>query len=136
MTTKEWLAQYQAALRLATRYFDDYGALTKTLLQSPTLTAMPRGGKQKDLADVVAQMERLRARAEKARERYLIIAEEIETAIDAVPDIRESGVLRLRYILGRHWYEIAEAMHVSEATVYRIHGNALKHVQRPKNDSP
>ena len=44
MTTKEWLSQYRSAKNEALHCFDELDRLSETILKSPQMTGMPRGG--------------------------------------------------------------------------------------------
>lgn len=50
--------------------------------------------------------------------------------IDSMDDIHHSTILRLRYINGKRWEEIACDMHYSFRHVIRIHGDALQAFQK------
>ena len=51
--------------------------------------------------------------------------QEVETAINAVPDEMQKTVLTLRYIEGLGWPEIAEQIHYEARQTYTLHGRAL-----------
>lgn len=53
---------------------------------------------------------------------------EIERRIDALEDEDEKVVLKKRYIERLNWIQIELYMHVSRATVFRIHAKALEHL--------
>ena len=134
MTTKEWLQQYRIAKAAAERCFEDLDA-ADVLLRSPSYTGMPKGTQPKDLADTVAQLERLRKRAEKARNKAIRLADEISDAIDSVPDRQLKMLLWLRYISCRNWYDIADAMNMSVRSIYYLHGKALTSLQSVAHDT-
>ena len=52
--------------------------------------------------------------------------ERLEAIIEAVPDVRERTALRLRYLHGLGWAEVAEQMFYSLRWVMKIHRRALK----------
>ena len=134
MTTKEWLMQYRIAKAAAERCYEDLDA-ADVLLRSPSYTGMPKGTNESDISDTVAQLERLRRRAESAREKAIRLADEISEAIEEVPDGQERMLLWMRYIYVRNWYEISDAMHMSLRTVHRMHGIALAHVKMAHHDT-
>ena len=127
MTTKEWLMQYRLAKAAAERCFEDLDA-ADVLLRSPSYTGMPKGTQTKDLSDTVAQLERLRKRAEKARIKAIKLADEISEAIEAVPDGQQRMLLWMRYISCRSWFDISDALSISIRTAHRIHGQALNNM--------
>lgn len=56
---------------------------------------------------------------------------EIERAISRISDKKESELLRLRYIDGKKWSEIAEEMLYSEQHIHRIHQKAIEKLILP-----
>lgn len=54
--------------------------------------------------------------------------QEIEQAINAVPDDVQREVLTRRYLLYQKWYEIAAEMNYSGRHIRRLHGYALKNM--------
>ena len=127
VTTKEWLMQYKIAKIAAERCFQDLDAAT-VVLKSPSLTGMPRGGTERDLADIVAMQERIRERATKARDKALRLMDEISKAIEQVEDPTQQMLLWMRYIYCRNWYDIADAMHMSMRSVHYLHAQALRNI--------
>lgn len=67
-----------------------------------------------------------------AMERLVRLKEQMWGAIGAVPDADQRTVLRSRYLDGRSWAAISCLMGVSERTVYRIHGEALRNFRVPE----
>lgn len=59
--------------------------------------------------------------------------EEIRRTIDSLDDRDERLLLRLRYINGLTWEQIAANMSYTMTQLHRIHDRALKHIQYPKN---
>lgn len=56
---------------------------------------------------------------------------EISESIRRVGDTEYRSLLEKRYLSFKKWEEIADEMHVSLRTVYRMHGEALKNVTVP-----
>lgn len=86
---------------------------------------MPHGSSHSDLSDYVAildeQIELLKEeRLEKAK-----CYQKIERQIRQMENEDEQEVLRLRYILGMKWEEVAVKMNYSWKWVHKIHGRAL-----------
>ena len=54
------------------------------------------------------------------------------TDTDRLEDPELQMVLELRYLCGKNWTEIAEAIHCSDSHVYRIHQRALDAVEMIK----
>ena len=86
---------------------------------------MPKGNSQSDLSDYIAildeQIEFLKVeRLEKAR-----CYQKIEKQIRQMGNEDEQEVLRLRYITGLKWEEVAARMSYSWKHIHRIHSSAL-----------
>lgn len=77
--------------------------------------------------DVYARITELTNQIDDAIDRLIDIRAEISAAIDQVPSDRQRVLLRLRYIEGKHWDDIAELMHydIAAKKVYALHGHAL-----------
>lgn len=56
---------------------------------------------------------------------------DIMKAISRVPDARERVVLELRYLAFKDWASIADAIGLHIRQVYRLHDEALKHIEIP-----
>lgn len=124
MDVKQWLGQYQKAIKFAERCFRD---LDTSYLRSPKMDGMPRGSVNGDNVERMAIHElELQERAEKAREEALKLADEIYDAIDGLEDYGQKMVLVLRYIYGFNWDEVAMNTNMSLRTVHRLHGRALE----------
>lgn len=54
--------------------------------------------------------------------------QEIEQAVNAVPDEVQRQILTRRYLLYQKWEVIAAEMCYSERRIFQIHGNALKNI--------
>ena len=90
------------------------------------LTGMPGGGLRDDnIQSCVALLDELERRyVERLRETIRLLTA-IEDGIDALPDERHRQVLRMRYIDGLGWEEIAERMGYTKRQITNIHGSAL-----------
>lgn len=54
--------------------------------------------------------------------------QEIELAVNAVPDEVQREVLTRRYLLYQKWEDIAREMGYTKRRIFQIHGNALKNI--------
>lgn len=61
------------------------------------------------------------------------LKQQIRDAIETVSDTDERLVLKCRYIHNMTWDEIGEEMCADRTTVWRWHGNALRHMTMPEN---
>lgn len=73
----------------------------------------------------IVKIEKVKEVYEQALSRYLEIWLEAERAVSALPETVYRRVLRLRYIDGRKWRDVAQTAHYSEAQCYRYHDEAL-----------
>lgn len=124
---KEYLKSYQKALRRENDILDEIQRLrADKMFPSVVNDGMPRGTNQSDLSAYVAildeQIEELkRERLERAK-----IRADIEKRIRKMEDEDEQRVLRLRYIKGVKWEEVAVEMDFSWQHVHKIHSRALQ----------
>ena len=56
---------------------------------------------------------------------------DIMKTISRVPDARERVVLELRYLAFKDWASIADALGLHVRQVYRLHDEALRHIEIP-----
>lgn len=127
---KEYLLRYQTLLRIEQE-------IQEELLDTMLAQALPRAirydgdgggpGKPRDLSDFAAKVDQLQTKLIKAKDRAVSARLEITSRIDAMQDDTEKLLLRLRYIRGMTFDEVADAMGYSWRHVIRIHGSALQH---------
>lgn len=123
---KEYLRSYRRAVKREKDILTEIQRLrTDKMFPSVVNDGMPKGSGQSDLSDYIAildeQIELLKAeRLEKAR-----CYQKIERQISQMENEDEQEVLRLRYILGMKWEEVAVKMNYSWKWIHKIHGRAL-----------
>lgn len=122
---KEYLRSYRRAVKREKDILDEIQRLrSDKMFPSVANDGMPKGSNQSDLSDYIAildeQIELLKVeRLEKAR-----CYQKIEKQIKQMENEDEQEVLRLRYITGLKWEEVAARMSYS-----------WKHIH-PKGQSP
>lgn len=79
------------------------------------------------LADISVEIDRL----EEEKESLASDLMELVKKADLTPD--ETIVMRLRYIYGAKWYDVADAMYLSPRYVYKLHGEALYKLRKVNN---
>lgn len=97
-------------------------------LSSPVISDMPKGSSAKErnlIVELVALQEEYETFIRTNASEQL----EVERAIAAIEDPALRSVIRLRYIDGLEWLDVAKAIGCSEATVYRLHRSALEHFE-------
>lgn len=123
---KEYLKSYRRAIKREQDILDEIQRLRlDKMFPSVVNDGMPHGSSHSDLSDYAAildeQIELLkRERLEKIR-----CYQKIERQIRQMENEDEQEVLRLRYILGMKWEEVAVKMDYSWRQIHRIHSAAL-----------
>lgn len=128
---KIYLKSYRKAVRREQEILEEIQRLRMDkMFPSVVNDGMPRGCDQSDLSDYMAlldeQIELLKAeRLEKAK-----AYAGIEDKIRKMEDEDEQRVLRLRYIQGLKWEEVAVKMGYSWRRTHDIHSRALNNFER------
>ena len=123
---KEYLKSYRRAVKREKDILNEIQRLrADKMFPSVVNDGMPTGSNQSDLSDYIAildeQIELLKVeRLEKAR-----CYQKIERQIKQMENEDEQEVLRLRYITGLKWEEVAVRMSYSWKHIHRIHSSAL-----------
>ena len=123
---KEYLKSYRRAIKREQDILDEIQRLRlDKMFPSVINDGMPHGSSHSDLSDYAAildeQIELLKEeRLEKVR-----CYQKIERQIRQMENEDEQEVLRLRYILGMKWEEVAVKMDYSWRQIHRIHSAAL-----------
>lgn len=128
---KEYLRKYLEAKRMQEvleREIDEL-RLDRMIPGSPAQDGMPHGSGGGDLSGYAARLDELDRSLHAQLERKLRIRKEITDKIDAMSDETESLLLRLRYIHGLKWEEVAVKMDYSWRAVHKIHSKALEHFE-------
>lgn len=61
----------------------------------------------------------------------ITLRREIDIRIELLQSFEEQLVLRYRYLESMNWRQVERVMHVSRATMFKIHGRALAHFAVP-----
>lgn len=124
---KEYLRSYRKALKRENDILDEIQRLrADKMFPSIVISDMPRGSGQSDLSDYAALIDEQIRLLQEERLRRAKIRSGIETRIRAMKNDDEQRVLRLRYIKGLKWEEIAIEIGYSWKQTHRIHSEALK----------
>lgn len=97
-------------------------------LSSPVISDMPKGSSEEE-RNMVVELVALQEEYETFIRTNAAEQLEVEHAIAAIDDPTLRSVIRLRYIKGLQWQDIAKAVGCSEPTVYRLHRSALEHFE-------
>lgn len=86
-----------------------------------------QGSKQDKLAEYVVQLEELQDKQTETLIDCLQKILEAEDVIEKLPD-QQQTVMRLRYLDGYSWREVAKETHYSEKHIFKIHAAAMRKV--------
>lgn len=123
---KEYLKSYKKALRREQRILDEIQCLRlDKMFPSIVQDGMPHGSSQTDLSGYAATLDEMIEDLKRERLEKVKIRKKIERSIRNLENEDEQEVLRLRYINGLAWGEVAEEMGFSTRRTTQIHENAL-----------
>ena len=135
MTAKQTLCEYRPALRHTQRCFRELNDARGGGVRSPSFNGFPRtpgiGSSSVELQ--VEKIESLEQKAAKARRKALDLAEQIEDMLDALEDYTEKAVIRLHYLEGYTWQQVGTLLHLTDRSIRRIHGRAIKRLEANNN---
>ncbi len=99
-----------------------------------TLSDMPRSDtpRLQSMEDNIVKLVDLEREINSDIDRLIDLKAEARRVINQITDPDQQLVLELRYLCYRPWTEIMDALGYSEATIYRLHGEALKNIVVPK----
>lgn len=127
---KEFLRRYRRAVRREQEILDEIQRLrADKMFPSVCNDGMPRGSSQTDLSDYVAEIDVAIEELKEERLEKIKIYREIEMRIRCMKDEDEQEVLRMRYIKGMKWEDIAEKMNYSYSGTLKLHGRALANIE-------
>lgn len=124
---KEYLRKYLEAKRMQEvleREIDEL-RLDRMIPGSPAQDGMPHGSGGGDLSGYVARLDELDRKLRAQMYKKIQLRAEITEKIDAMSDETESLLLRLRYLHGLKWEEVAVKMDYSWKQIHRLHSKAL-----------
>ena len=107
MEIKSYLRSYQPALKyleLCTRRLDE---AREVGIRSPKIDGMPRAGSGGGIEMQVDRILAAERRLNRARDEAMAILEGIEDMIESLENFDQKMILRLRYIDGLTWDEVA-----------------------------
>ena len=134
MTAKEYLLRYHTAYREAK---DTEVRMAQIRLKYSAPAAieysdMPKAhSSEHDLSDYIVKMDELTDRLISKYTRCMAIEADILERLDRMEKQEEREVLRMRYIDGKKWEEIADRIGTVTRNIYFIHGRALRNFPLP-----
>ena len=133
MTAKEYLKQYERAVKRAQRYrqqYEEESALIDAVRSLSDNDGMPHGsGVSKPTEEKAIRLADRRMRLIRAEQEAIRIKQDLFDFIDGIEGI-EGDVLYHRYIRLLKWEEVCLIVHYSWPNTMRIHRRALEKVQK------
>lgn len=133
MTAKEYLKQYERAVKRAQRYrqqYEEESALIDAVRSLSDNDGMPHGsGVSKPTEEKAIRLADRRMRLIRAELEAIRIKQDLFDFIDGIEGI-EGDVLYNRYIRLLKWEEVCLIVHYSWPNTMRIHRRALDRVQK------
>ena len=124
---KEYLKSYRRAIKREQDILDEIQRLRlDKMFPSVVNDGMPHGISHSDLSDYAAILDEQIDLLKEERLEKVRCYQKIERQISQMENEDEQEVLRLRYILGMKWEEVAVKMDYSWRQIHRIHSSALK----------
>lgn len=128
---KEYLSRYLALKRRVTEIENEIEELrahyTGSAIKYSDMPSAPLV--EHDLSDYVARLDPLLNRLKRRQSQALKEYQKIEITIERMSIEEEKEILRLRYLRGLKWEDIADHLGYSLRRVYQIHGMALLHLK-------
>lgn len=123
---KEYLKSYRRAIKREQDILDEIQRLRlDKMFPSVVNDGMPHGSSHSDLSDYAAILDEQIDLLKEERLEKVRYYQKIERQISQMENEDEQEVLRLRYILGMKWEEVAVKMDYSWRQIHRIHLAAL-----------
>lgn len=124
---KEYLKSYRRAIKREQDILDEIQRLRLDKMFPSVLNdGMPHGSNHSDLSDYAAILDEQIELLKEERLERVRCYQKIERQIRQMENEDEQEVLRLRYILGMKWEEVAVKMGYSWKQTHRIHSSALQ----------
>ena len=130
MTKKEFLNQYLNAEKEIGIKFDQIARL-RELSTKTTQTLTPdkvKGNSENRLESSVSKIVDIEREIGSSIDQLERTRLQVESVINSVPNVNQRNVLRLRYISGMKWEQIAVKLNYDYRWVLRLHGKALNKI--------
>ena len=122
---KHTLQQYRSIRREIAHLEEEKQRVLDRLLAPAAPDGMPHArGNQDSIGQAIARRDRYQRLIDNKLDELIALREEIERAIEGLPS-QDRELIRLRYIEGFRWEEIAVKLHYSIQHIYHRHGHIL-----------
>lgn len=127
---KEYLRKYRSSKRREKGILEEIQRLRMDkMFPSVVFDDMPHAHDHKDLSDYVILIDEQIQNLKDERLERAKIYTDIEKRIREMKDDNEQELLRMRYLQGKTFEEIAVAMRYAYRHITRLHGNALQNFE-------
>ena len=127
---KEFLRSYKKALRREEGILEEIQELRMNkMFPSVVNDGMPRGSEQSDLSNYIVKLDEMIEELKNERLERAKLRQRIERDIQLLDNEDEQEVLRLRYIKGLKWEEVAVETGYTYRRTLQIHGKALQNLK-------
>lgn len=131
MSAKELLnGAYLIELRIAAKEDQIKDLRERAEKVTTMMSDMPRGGGARGMDDIVAKIADLKTEIANDTKKLIERRKTIRCAINELDDIRFQTVLELRYLNGLEWDELARKIGYERRYILKIHGWALKELDK------
>ena len=135
MNAKEYLSQVMYIDRRIDSKLEQVMTLRETATKATaTLSDMPRSDSPnlQSMENTIVKIVDLENEINRDIDRLVDLKAEVRQLIAALENPEQQLILELRYLCFKQWSAIMEEMGISETSVYRIHGEALKNIVVPE----
>jgi len=135
MSAKEYLSQAMYIDQRINSKLEQVMTLRETATKATaTLTDMPRSDSPnlQSMENTIVKIVDLENEINRDIDRLVDLKAEVRQLIAALENPEQQLILELRYLCFKQWSAIMEEMGISETSVYRIHGEALKNIVVPE----
>ncbi len=131
MSAKEYLSQAMYIDQRINSKLEQVMTLRETATKATaTLSDMPRSDSPnlQSMENTIVKIVDLENEINRDIDRLVDLKAEVRQLIAALENPEQQLILELRYLCFKQWSAIMEEMGISETSVYRIHGEALKNI--------
>ena len=135
MSAKEYLSQAMYIDQRINSKLEQVMTLRETATKATaTLSDMPRSDSPnlQSMENTIVKIVDLENEINRDIDRLVDLKAGVRQLIAALENPEQQLILELRYLCFKHWSAIMEEMGISETSVYRIHGEALKNIVVPE----
>ncbi len=123
------LRSYIPAQRYAEKCFRELKSVREASVKSQYFDGVHISRNIHGLENQIIRIEQAREKAEREQERTKKALLDIEDMIESLEDYTQKAIIKMRYLYGYEWEDIAISLDLSRRTVLYAHANALTKLQ-------